>query len=326
MKRLADLKQILSLATGHWPNILKSIGIPDKFLTNKHGPCPLCGGKDRFRFDNKGDRGTYFCGQCGAGDGFQLLQKFTGWPTKKACDCLNNFMQIAPSPKPIKTFTLRIAEQAINTGEAELKERAKALEAEVQRHQQQAFNVPTDHPYLVKKEIHLENVKAVGDYLIIPMYTGNFQLVSYQRIWPDGTKKFLKGTKKDGVYGIVGRYQAGKPIIISESFSTSFAIYESLGIACWISFGHSGFQGALRSILSHFEHGGRVIIACDNDDDQASLNSALKAFDALKDHHIKNTHIAIPVAIPELSGTDFCDLYLSEGTEAVRAVFKELLP
>ena len=35
-----------------------SLGVPAKALTNRHGPCPICGGKDRFRFDDKGGRGT----------------------------------------------------------------------------------------------------------------------------------------------------------------------------------------------------------------------------------------------------------------------------
>jgi putative DNA primase/helicase len=52
-------------AKGRWRNILPSLGIPSKALTNRHGPYPMCGGKDRFRFDDKGGRGTWFCSQCG---------------------------------------------------------------------------------------------------------------------------------------------------------------------------------------------------------------------------------------------------------------------
>ncbi len=67
-----------------WPQILVQLGIPEASLRNKHGPCPACGGKDRFRFDNKGDRGTYICGQCGAGDGFGLLERVYGWTFAEA--------------------------------------------------------------------------------------------------------------------------------------------------------------------------------------------------------------------------------------------------
>lgn len=67
------------IATGRWVGVLQALGIDNAFLRNKHGPCPMCGGKDRFRFDDKGGRGTWICNQCGPGDGYKLLQEFHGW-------------------------------------------------------------------------------------------------------------------------------------------------------------------------------------------------------------------------------------------------------
>ena len=67
-----------------WPSVLAQLGIPESALRNKHGPCPACGGKDRFRFDNKNGRGTYYCNGCGPGDGFQLLERVHGWPFVEA--------------------------------------------------------------------------------------------------------------------------------------------------------------------------------------------------------------------------------------------------
>jgi putative DNA primase/helicase len=62
-----------------WPQVLVQMGIAESALKNKHGPCPACGGKDRFRFDNKRGRGDFICNQCGAGDGFKLLERVYGW-------------------------------------------------------------------------------------------------------------------------------------------------------------------------------------------------------------------------------------------------------
>lgn len=61
------------LGANGWRDVLLAAGISEKFLRNKHGPCPACGGSDRFRFDNKNGRGDWICNQCGAGDGFKLL-------------------------------------------------------------------------------------------------------------------------------------------------------------------------------------------------------------------------------------------------------------
>jgi putative DNA primase/helicase len=66
-------------ARGKWKGILQELGVNKSYLTGKHGPCPMCGGVDRFRWDNRGDDGCYICGQCGAGNGFSLLMGLNGW-------------------------------------------------------------------------------------------------------------------------------------------------------------------------------------------------------------------------------------------------------
>lgn len=71
--------EIHSRLASSWPQVLVQLGIAETTLKNKHGPCPACGGKDRFRFDNKRGRGDYFCNHCGAGDGFKLLERTFGW-------------------------------------------------------------------------------------------------------------------------------------------------------------------------------------------------------------------------------------------------------
>jgi putative DNA primase/helicase len=45
----------------------------------------LCGGKDRFRFDDK-DEGRWYCNHCGSGDGYTLLCKYSSIDFKTAKD------------------------------------------------------------------------------------------------------------------------------------------------------------------------------------------------------------------------------------------------
>lgn len=75
---MGDRLNVRDLAQGRWRSILLALGMDERALSGKHGPCPLCGGKDRFRFDDKDGRGTYFCSGCGAGDGVQLAMELTG--------------------------------------------------------------------------------------------------------------------------------------------------------------------------------------------------------------------------------------------------------
>jgi len=84
----ADANQVREAAVGRWPGILSRLGVGHEFLTSRHGPCPACGGKDRFRYDDQGGRGTWICSQGGgepaAGDGFALLEHVHGWGFRDA--------------------------------------------------------------------------------------------------------------------------------------------------------------------------------------------------------------------------------------------------
>jgi putative DNA primase/helicase len=94
-------------AQHRWREILPLVGIDTRYLTNSHGPCPLCGGKDRYRFDDRDGTGSYFCSQCGAGVGIIMVRKLKGWDYKTACDEIDRILgdvgDIQPAPdKPAR--------------------------------------------------------------------------------------------------------------------------------------------------------------------------------------------------------------------------------
>jgi len=68
--------QVRDAGLGRWKDLVfPAFGIQVPAKKNLHGPCPICGGKDRFRCDDKQGKGTWICNQCGAGDGFSLIEK-----------------------------------------------------------------------------------------------------------------------------------------------------------------------------------------------------------------------------------------------------------
>lgn len=75
--------QISAAARGKWPVILQMLRI-DVPENGRHGSCPKCGGKDRFRLDDLDGRGTWICSQCGNGDGLDLVKLMTGYGVRKA--------------------------------------------------------------------------------------------------------------------------------------------------------------------------------------------------------------------------------------------------
>ncbi|MBF0141444.1 MAG: hypothetical protein HQL74_14335 [Magnetococcales bacterium] len=78
-----DAETVRNSAHGQWREIHSALGLEARFLSNKHGPCPFCGGIDRFRYDDKDGSGSFFCPQCGPGDGLSLAAKLMGLDPKK---------------------------------------------------------------------------------------------------------------------------------------------------------------------------------------------------------------------------------------------------
>lgn len=83
-------------ANGRWTSILAAVGIGSHHLRNKHGPCPLCGGKDRFRYDDKGGNGTWICSHCGAGGGAELVKRYLNVDFKTAAVEIEKHIGSAP--------------------------------------------------------------------------------------------------------------------------------------------------------------------------------------------------------------------------------------
>ena len=97
----------LQAAEGRWPELLSTLGglAPDQ-LTDKHQPCPACGGTDRYRWDDDAGNGSCYCNQCGGKDhagggmnGLDLLMRVRGWDFKQACRNVEQHLGL-PSATP----------------------------------------------------------------------------------------------------------------------------------------------------------------------------------------------------------------------------------
>lgn len=87
-------------AQGRWREVLLALGIPMEVLNGKNQPCPMCGGKDRFRFTDVKGNGNYYCNQCGAGWGVTLLMGVHGWDFKHAADEVDKIIGNFERPPP----------------------------------------------------------------------------------------------------------------------------------------------------------------------------------------------------------------------------------
>ena len=94
------------ITNGRWPDLLMQLaGLTPDQLTDKHQPCPLCGGEDRYRFDDLNGTGSWYCNQCGGkdhtgggGNGMDMLMRRTGLTYPEACKRIEQHLNIKPEP------------------------------------------------------------------------------------------------------------------------------------------------------------------------------------------------------------------------------------
>lgn len=127
--------EIYKRAAGRWPQVLLALGIPSDFLKErKPGPCPMCGGRDRFTFTDKTGNGDFVCRGCPpngpakqafGGYGVTLLMKYHGWTWRETIDYVDE--------KLADPTTDRLKDQLRDARRASFQERTPQEEVEVRR-------------------------------------------------------------------------------------------------------------------------------------------------------------------------------------------------
>lgn len=88
-------RDVREVARGRWRGILSAAGLSDQQLSGRHGPCPWCGGKDRWRWTNLDGSGTAYCsGACGGGlSAMELLKRLLNADYATAAKWVEDAMQ-----------------------------------------------------------------------------------------------------------------------------------------------------------------------------------------------------------------------------------------
>lgn len=100
-----DIEGIKQQARGRWQDVFARMGV-EEFNPKKHGPCPKCGGTDRFRvLDDFDDTGAMLCNQCGTGkngalaDGIAAVQWLLGCEFNDAINRIGDILGIEVNGK-----------------------------------------------------------------------------------------------------------------------------------------------------------------------------------------------------------------------------------
>lgn len=327
MNRATFVSDVTAAACGHWPELLANLGVtvpPRK----QHGPCPACGGKDRFRLDDKGGRGTFICNQCGSGDGLDLVAKVTGKPVKEAAKLIAPLVGLATDGvDPAELEHLR--RQQLERAEAE-QQRQQLQRQKAARRAADILRdcVPGQAEYLVGKRLHWSSgllnstLIRVGEEafpngsLVVPLYNEAGDLVNVQLIRHDGVRHYLAGGQKAGA---CHRIPGNQHVAICEGYATGLSIHIATGATVYCAMDANNLQAVAQLVrgLDDLLQPCRVILCADNDEHTEGNPGKSKAEAAA-------TAIGARVALPPTPG-DWNDYYQAHGLEETkRAIMSQI--
>jgi phage/plasmid primase-like uncharacterized protein len=190
------------------------------------------------------------------------------------------------------------------------------------------------HPYLTRKRISLPpGVKAASSYgkptLVVPLVDVNGKVWSNQQITPEKIqcgksgardKFFETGGRTRGCFFPLGEWRGAERIVVCEGFSTGATIHEAAGLptVCAMS---SGNLLAVAKDIRRANPEAAMVIAADNDRHTTDNPGMRKAKEAAR---AVGGVIAVPTFADNEEGTDFNDMALNLGTDAVSTLFDGL--
>lgn len=282
MSKTGFVSDVAAAATGHWPDLLTAVGI-DIPRDGKHGPCPTCGGKDRFRLDDKGGRGTWICNQCGAGDGLTLVGLVTGKPIKEAAELIAPLVGL--SAGGLDTAERERIHQQQQTRAGQVRQ-----QVELRRHKatRRAAVIMQDSeqahaPYLARKSlgvclcaVNRILIREAGENfppasLIVPLYNEAAELVNVQLIRDDGTKRYLAGGQKAEAYH---RIDGGELVAVTEGYATGLSVNLATGATVYCAM-DSGNLLNVAEITRRQHPTAEIIICGDHDLDEAGQRNEI---------------------------------------------------
>ncbi len=297
-------------ARDRWTTILPALGIDRKFLKRKNGPCPMCGGTDRWRFTDIKGKGTWWCNHCHGGNGIALVMKFTGLPFHEAAQRIER--AIGEAPRETKRAERSEEDQRAALNRLWSSGQSVRADDPVDRWVRgRGVGMPA-YPKCLRTgaRIRHSGPPVTWHPAMLAMVTdtsGKPATIHKTYITADGTKAqvekvrmFCAGSVPAG--GAV-RLTPPEPILgIAEGIETALAAMKMFGIPTWAALSDWGVEKFEPPVDTK-----RLVIFADNDSHCAGQRAAYSAAARL------SGRLDVEVNIPEKSGTDWNDVLLGCG-------------
>jgi putative DNA primase/helicase len=133
-----------------------------------------------------------------------------------------------------------------------------------------------EHGYVERKRLDPAPLRELDGKLLIPMVDGAGKLWNLQRIAADGTKRFLRGGRTDGLFTVIGTFtRRGETCCIGEGYATMAAVHRASGHPCIAAFSAKNMAAVAR--LWNAARPDLNFIICGDDDDHLDRNVGREA-------------------------------------------------
>lgn len=290
------VSDVRNRANGYWPSILERLTIP---TNSSEGPCPACGGNTRYRFDNKDNRGTYFCSHCGAGTGLDLVMKVNQCGVREAAELVAEAMALPmPETKPAR-----------EKPQTDIAGKVAALAAKAS---------PGQSAYIASKGLQCPFPMLSDGSLLLVLINGTGTTTGAQVIKPDGSKRLVAGTVKKGSFYAVNSGELTETMIIAEGLATALSVQQFRPDATIIAAIDAGNLLPVAQGMRQRYPDAQIIIAADNDIKPGEPNTGKSA--AEKAAQSVSGWVALP---PTVEKADWNDFHQQYGLEAAAAAFND---
>lgn len=157
---------------------------------------------------------------------------------------------------------------------------------------------PNAHLYLLTKSVRAHGIRQHDKCLLVPLRDGDAVLWNVQTIAPDGTKRFLYGGCKRGLYHAIGG-AADELLCITEGYATAASVHEATGHPVAVAFDCGNLLPVAKVLRAKYPYASITI--CADNDTQTAGNPGLTAARAAAEA------IGGKVALPPEPFNDFND-------------------
>ena len=178
-----------------------------------------------------------------------------------------------------------------------------------------------DHAYLKRKGVGAYGVRVAADgRLLVPLRDADGELLNVQRIAADRPEKlFLKGSRKSGLWHMLGSANDADVVLLAEGYATAASLHAATGRPAAVAFDAGNLKHVAKALRKAMP--GVLIAVCGDDDRAKAIDARRKntgADAARAAAALVHGAVILPHGLPE-DGTDWNDLHMARGLDAVRA-------